>query len=176
MRCNYYNSYYKHALIKQRKKRMGAHNLPFSIHLPNTKLSMSLSHADTCIPQTRTPTYTCTIALQHIWIIKIKIQANTLIFYVGENLIDLLFLISAGKLFIILDLELKMPCPSWLNVIWECAVNLELLTWFASWWSETYVGNVEIYSGACPVMLLYTERQVWYWTRFGNKYNILYTK
>ena len=66
---------------------MGAHNLAFSIHLPNTKLSMSLSHAETCIRQTRTPTYTCTIALQHIWIIKIKIQANTLIFYVGENII-----------------------------------------------------------------------------------------
>ena len=66
---------------------MGAHNLAFSIHLPNTKLSMSLSYADTCTRQTRTPTYTRTIALQHIWIIKIKIQANTLIFYVGENII-----------------------------------------------------------------------------------------
>ena len=66
---------------------MGAHNLAFSIHLSNTKLSMSLSHADTFTRQTWTPTYTCTIALQHIWIIKIKIQANTLIFYVGENII-----------------------------------------------------------------------------------------
>ena len=66
---------------------MEAHNLAFSIHLPNTKLSMSLSHADTCTRQTRTPKYTCTIALQHIWVIKIKIQANTLIFYVGENII-----------------------------------------------------------------------------------------
>ena len=66
---------------------MGAHNLAISIVLPNTKLSMSLSHADTCTRQTRTPTYTCTIALHHIWIIKIKIQANTLIFYVGENII-----------------------------------------------------------------------------------------
>ena len=66
---------------------MGAHNLTFSIHLSDTKLSMSLSHADTFTRQTWTPTYTCTIALQHIWIIKIKIQANTLIFYVGENII-----------------------------------------------------------------------------------------
>ena len=60
MRCNYYNSYYIHALIKlnqtkEKKKRMGAHNLAFSIHLPNTKLSMSLSHADTCTRQTRMP-------------------------------------------------------------------------------------------------------------------------
>ena len=37
-----------------------------------------------------------------------------------------------------------------------------------SWCSETYVSIEEIYSGACPVMLLYTMRQVWYWTRFGN--------
>ena len=29
---------------------------------------------------------------------------------------------------IILDLELKMACQSWLNVIWERAVDLELLT------------------------------------------------
>ena len=62
---------------------MGAHNLAFSIHLPNTKLSMSLSHADTCTSQTQTPTYTCTSIPQHIWIIKIKIQANTLICHVG---------------------------------------------------------------------------------------------
>ena len=66
---------------------MGAHNLAFSIHLPNTKLSMPLSHADTCTRQTRIPTYTCTLALQHIWVIEIKIQANTLILYVGENII-----------------------------------------------------------------------------------------
>ena len=32
---------------------------------------------------------------------------------------------------IILDLKLKMPCKSKLKVIWECAVNRELLTWFA---------------------------------------------
>ena len=50
-------------------------------------LSMSLSHADTCTRQTRTPTYTCTITLQRIWVIQIKIQANTLFFYVGENII-----------------------------------------------------------------------------------------
>ena len=66
---------------------MGTHNLAFSVHLPNTKLSMSLSRADTCTRQTRTPKYTCTIALQHIWVIKIKIQANTCFFYVGENII-----------------------------------------------------------------------------------------
>ena len=29
---------------------------------------------------------------------------------------------------IILDLELKMPCQSWPNVIWEGAEKLELLT------------------------------------------------
>ena len=38
---------------------------------------------------------------------------------------------SAGKLFLILDIELKMPYQSWLNVIWEHAANLELLTWSA---------------------------------------------
>ena len=68
---------------------MGANNLAFSIHLPNTKLSMSLSHADTCTHQTRTPMYTCTIALQHIWVIKIKIQRKKhyFFFYAGENII-----------------------------------------------------------------------------------------
>ena len=55
---------------------MGAHNLEFSIHFPNTKLSMSLSNADTCTRQTQTPTYTCARTLQHIWIIKFKIQAH----------------------------------------------------------------------------------------------------
>ena len=42
----------------------------------------------------------------------------------------MLFLISSGNLFHNLDLELKMPCQSRLNVILECAVNRELLTWF----------------------------------------------
>ena len=30
------------------------------------------------------------------------------------------------------------------------------------------MSNEEIYSGACPEMLLYTVRQVGCWTRFGN--------
>ena len=39
-------------------------------------------------------------------------------------------------------------------MIWECAVNRELLTWCASHGvQETYVSIEEIYSGACPVML-----------------------
>ena len=87
MRCNYYNSYYIHALIKQRNKTNGSTQSCIFDPLPNAKLSMSLSHVDTCTHQTRTPTYTCTIALQHIWIIKIKIPANTLICHVGENII-----------------------------------------------------------------------------------------
>ena len=66
---------------------MGAHNLAFSIHLPNTELSMSLSHADTCTRETQTSPYTYTSTLQNIWISKIKIQANTLICHVGENII-----------------------------------------------------------------------------------------
>ena len=41
----------------------------------------------------------------------------------------------------------KIPCESRQNVILECAVNLELLTWFASQDDPTHT----LYSGACPI-------------------------
>ena len=87
MRCNYFNSYYIRALIKPRNKWNGSTHSCISNHLPNAKLSMSLSHVDTCTRPTQTSTYTYTRALQDIWIIKLKFQANTWICHVGENII-----------------------------------------------------------------------------------------
>ena len=73
---------------KTKKQNEWEHTiLPFRSISQTPNSRCPFSHADTCIRQTWTPTYTCTIALQHIWIIKIKIQANTIIFYVGENII-----------------------------------------------------------------------------------------
>ena len=81
----------------------------------------------------------------------------------------MLFLTSAGKLFhnfgpwtenaLLKSVESDLGTCSKSRV-----VDLVCL----SWWSETYVSNEEIYAGACLEMLLYTVRQVWYWTSFGN--------
>ena len=85
---HYYNSYYIHTLIKQRNKTNGSTQSCLfdptfkhqTLDVPFTRRHIHTSDMDTHV-------HICTIALQHIRIIKIKIQANTLIFCVGENII-----------------------------------------------------------------------------------------
>ena len=82
---------------------------------------------------------------------------------------DVLFLISAGKLFHNFGswtenaLSKKVECD-----LGMCSKSRTVNLVCLSWCSETYVSIEEIYSGASPVMLLYTMRQVWFWTSFGN--------
>ena len=91
MRCNYYNSYYIHALIKQRNKRNGSTQScifdPSSKHqtldAPFTRGHMHTSDTDTNIHMsTRTATY-----------MKNQNQASTLICHVGENIIHVIYAI-----------------------------------------------------------------------------------
>ena len=84
-------------------------------------------------------------------------------------MIDVLFLMSAGKLFH----NFGPWTENALSKLVECDMGtcsksrVVDLVWL-SWWSETCMSNEEIYSEPCPEMLLHTVRQIWYWTRFGN--------
>ena len=84
-------------------------------------------------------------------------------------LIDVLFLMSAGKLFHNFWPWNKNALSK--LVEWDlgtCSKARVVDLVCLSRWSMAYVSNKETYSGACPEMLLNTVRQVWYWTRFWN--------
>ena len=54
-----------------------------------------------------------------------------------------------------------MPCQSRLNVIWECAVNRELLTWFASHGVPRHTWALKRYIRELPVNTFCFLSQLW---------------
>ena len=131
MRCNYYNSYYIYALIKQKEWEHTILHFRSIFQIRNSRCPVHTQTSDT---DTHVHMHKLTATY---WIIKIKIQAKMLICHVGEitmiyTIIHMLLYVNLGCNMIRLDQTAQMPrlnCFRWVHrsFCWICHASAHLV-------------------------------------------------